>query len=296
MTKIKNIIFILFLFFPNLSKADISEKIIEVIVPFSPGGPTDQLWRLIESQINQKLIQYGIRLSTENIPGAGGSIGTNRLVLDDRPKLGFFSPALVIAPNTIPESVKYKPDNFRLVAYAGESQMLMISSLQNLDEFKQRCNQRPVLFGSSGVGSISHLFGQIVGEHLACKKLIHVPYKGLSQTYSDLISGRIDYIVDFKITSKQLIDSGQVNQITSINDKLKNNLGVWHVLVANKQIDDKTLEIIKKAFDDLKKNEPIVKNLEKISGVTDFKMQKTDRWLQSQFDNYKKFMENIPKN
>jgi tripartite-type tricarboxylate transporter receptor subunit TctC len=296
MSKLTNIIFILFLFFPSLSKADISEKIIEVVVPFSPGGPTDQLWRSIELEINQKLVRYRIRLATENIPGAGGSIGANRLVLDDRPKLGFFSPALVIAPNTIPESVKYNPDNFRLVAYAGESQMLMISSLRNLDEFKHQCNQRPILFGSSGVGSISHLFGQIVGEHLSCKKLIHIPYKGLSQTYSDLISGRIDYIIDFKISSRQLIDSKQINQILSVDKKLKHNLEVWHVLVANKQVDNKTLEIIKNAFDDLKKEEQIVKNLETISGVTDFKVQKTDKWLQEQFANYKKFMKDISKN
>lgn len=271
-------------------------KTIEVVVPFSPGGPTDRLWRSIELEINQKLAHHRIRLTTENIPGAGGSIGTNRTALDDRPKLGFFSPALVIAPNTIPESVKYQPDSFRLVAYAGESQMQMISGLKNLDEFKQQCSQRPILFGSSGIGSISHLFGKIVGDHFSCKKLVHVPYKGLSQTYSDLISGRIDYVIDFKITSKQLVDSGQINQIISVDEKFKSHLGVWHVLVANNQVDDKTLEIIKKAFDDLKKDEQIVKNLEKISGITEFKAQKTDQWLRNQFDNYKKFMEYIPKN
>lgn len=286
-----------FLFlFSNVTLASTFElKTIDVVVPFSAGGPTDQLWRTIESEMNKRLQHYKIRLSTENIPGAGGSVGANKVALDDKPRLGFFSPAIAIAPNTIPDSVRYDLNSFRFVAYAGESQMQMISSLVNLGEFKKKCVSNTIFYGSSGVGSISHLFGQLVGDYFSCKKLVHVPYKGLSQSYSDLISGRIDYVIDFDISSKQLIDSNRVFRIIKVDEKFKNQLGAWHVLLANNKVDQQTLKIIKEVFDDFKNDESAVNRLEKTVSINNFKEQKNELWLKLQFENYKNFIKNTVK-
>jgi tripartite-type tricarboxylate transporter receptor subunit TctC len=78
-----------------------AETLISVVIPFSAGGATDQLWRVIEPHLNKRLQPRGIRLITENIPGAGGTIGTNRVATSEKPMLGFFSPAFAISPNTL---------------------------------------------------------------------------------------------------------------------------------------------------------------------------------------------------
>lgn len=282
---------LLFLMFPLSLKAEITN--IPVIITFSAGGATDQLWRTIEPHLNKKLESAKIRLVTENFPGAGGTIGTNKVAISEKPSLGFFSPAFAISPNIIPDNVKYVPLNFRLIGYAGETKMFMISTMENLERFKVECARRPITYGSSGVGSTSHLLGTMVGTHFKCKNLIHVPYKGISQSYNDLFSGRIDYVVDYAISTKNLVKTHRVNEIMSIDDRFPNYLESWHVFVANQHLDDKTFFEIKKAFDDIKKDKDIVQDIENKMHIKNFTDQKDDIWMKNQFESYKKFISKI---
>lgn len=279
---------LIFLFFPILSKAETIA--VPVVITFSAGGATDQLWRIIEPHLNKKLESAKIRLVTENIPGAGGTIGTNKVSANDKPMLGFFSPAFAIAPNTIPESVKYSVSDFRLIGYAGETRMYMISTIENLEKFKVECSQRKILYGSSGVGSTSHLLGTIVGDYFKCKELVHVPYKGISQSYNDLFAGRIDYVVDYAISTKNLIKTNKVNEIVQIDERFPVYLESWHMFVANKSVDDKIFSEIKRAFDDIKKDKDLVQEIETRMQIKAFREIKNDSWMKSQFDIYKKFI------
>jgi len=288
---IKVLSILLFLFFPILLKAE--SVTVPVVIAFSAGGPTDQLWRIIEPHLNKKLESSRIKLITENVPGAGGTIGTNKVSANDKPMLGFFSPAFAIAPNTISESVRYSVSDFRLIGYAGETRMYMISTIENLDKFKIECSQRTILYGSSGVGSTSHLLGTIVGDHFKCKELVHVPYKGISQSYGDLFSGRIDYVVDFAISTNSLRKSNKVNELIQVDEKFPIYLESWHVFVANRSIDDKIFFEIKRAFDDIKKDKVIVQEIENRMQINKFTENKNDSWLKTQFDIYKKFISKI---
>lgn len=267
-------------------------KIVSVIIPFSPGGPTDQLWRTIEPPLNDRLAKHGIRLITENLPGAAGAIAANKIAkTTDRLVLGFFSPALAIAPSTIPDSALYTADSFKLIGYAGATEMILVSPL-TIDQFQKKCKDGTIFFGSSNVGSTSHLLGTVVSKEMNCKDPVHVPYKGLSAAYIDLTAGRIDFLVDFAITADGHVSSGNINKLFSMNEKFPNNLENWHVFISNKT-NDSDLRIIEQEFNLLKNDQQFVAQLEKMSKIKNFKLIRNHNWLSKEFEVYKKFIDTL---
>jgi tripartite-type tricarboxylate transporter receptor subunit TctC len=284
----KKILFLCLLLASNLTLA----KTLSVIIPFSAGGPTDQLWRSIEPALNERLEKQGLKLITENLPGAGGSIAANKISETyDKLVLGFFSPALAISPSTNPTSVRYNTNSIRLVDYAGAVEMIAVSPL-SLEEFEKKCKTGTIFFGSSNVGSTSHLLGTVVAKELNCRDPVHIPYKGISATYVDLLSGRIDYMVDFNISASSQISSGRINKLFSMNDKFPNNLENWHVLISN-NYNDPAFEIIQREFQNLKKDKLFVENLERTLKIKSFSTTKSNQWLANEFRIYKKFIDGI---
>jgi tripartite-type tricarboxylate transporter receptor subunit TctC len=270
----------------------VSAKTISVVIPFSAGGPTDHLWRSIEPSMNERLKKHGIRLITENMPGAGGAIAGNKIAeTRDRPLLGFFSPALAIAPGMNPEAVRYNNSTIKLIGYAGETEMFVVSKLST-EAFLKKCKSKPLFFGSSNVGSTSHLLGLVVGKELKCKELIHVPYKGLAPAYLDLISSRIDYLVDFAINAESQISSGSVNKIFTMDEQFSNRLENWHVFISN-NIDDPDIQLIEKEFHELKKDRVFVTKLENSLRIKNFAIVRDNNWLIKEFKSYKTFVEKV---
>lgn len=267
-------------------------KNINVIIPFAPGGPTDQLWRSIEPRLNERLKSHDIRLVTDYLPGAGGVIAANKIaVTNDRLILGFFSPALAIASSMNPDVVKYDAGSMRMIGYAGATEMIAVSTLTK-EQFDKRCKSSRVLFGSSNIGSTSHLLGTVVGRELNCTNPVHIPYKGNSLVYLDLIAGRIDYLVDFAISAETHIASGHVNRLFSMSEKFPNNLESWHVLISN-NISDPNIKIIEQEFNQLKKDQQFVDQLEKTARIKNFQAVRNQSWLTQEFLIYKKFVETV---
>jgi tripartite-type tricarboxylate transporter receptor subunit TctC len=269
-----------------------SANTFSVIIPFSAGGPTDQLWRHIEPSFNERLEKHGIKLITENLPGAGGAIAANKISeTSDRLILGFFSPALAIAPVINPDSVRYNATTIKLVGYAGAVETIVVSHL-SISEFEKKCKNNTVFFGGSNVGSTSHLLGTVVAKEMKCRDPVHVSYKGISAAYPDLLSGRIDYLVDFDSTASSQIASGRINKLFSMNDRFPNNLENWHVLISNNS-SNPAIEIIQREFQNLKNDKAFVENLEKTLKIKNFSVIKNQQWLIKDFETYKKFIEGI---
>jgi len=281
----------LMLLFSTLSMA----KTITVYIPFSPGGPTDSLWRSIEPNLNIILKDKNIKLITENLPGGGGAIAANRIAsTKDRLVLGFFSPALAVTPAMNPEVAKYSNKSIRLVGYAGQTEMVLVSS-KTSQEFYEKCSVGSMLYGSSGVGSTSHLLARMVIQELNCKESIHVPYKGQSAAYLDLYPGRIDFIVDFSISASSQISSGKVNKIFSVTEKFPLKLENWHVFISNNFLSD-DYTVIVTAFKELKSNVQFVNDIERKFHLEGFAQHKDSTWLDTQFKMFADFANsNLPK-
>ena len=264
-------------------------KEISVIIPFSPGGPTDTLWRYIEPQLNLLLDKHSIRLISENVPGAAGTIAANKISnTKDKIVLGFFSPALVIAPTINPNIVAYQKNTFKLIGYAGSTEMYAVSKL-TYEELIEKCKTGRLLYGTSNIGSTGHLMGYLVSKKLRCNNAVAIPYKGISNMYPDLVEKRIDYFVDFAITADGFIRSGTVNKLIDIDKELSTELENWHVLVSN-NIESEDINIIIKEFRNLKSDPKFVLEIERNKKVKNFRDVKDQNWFETEFDVYNRFI------
>ena len=172
-------------------------KTISLVVPYPAGGPSDFFARKLQPDAAARL---GQTMIIENIGGAGGSIGLGRLI--NAPADGYMlalgSPMeLVLAPMAI-QGVKYKPEDFKLVAqFATTTTILAVRNslhVKTVDELLALARKNtgtPLSYGSVGPGSLYHLIGEKFSQ-LTKVDMLHVPYKGIAPLLSDLMGGQID--------------------------------------------------------------------------------------------------------
>lgn len=172
-------------------------KPISLVVPYPAGGPSDFFARKVQPDATQRL---GQPMIIENIGGAGGAIGMSKLI--NTPADGYTLSAgspmeLVLAPMAI-QGVKYKPEDFKLVAqFTTTSTILAVRNSLNIktvDEllaYARKNPDKPLSYGSVGPGSLYHLIGEKFSQ-LTRLQMLHVPYKGIAPLLTDLMGGQID--------------------------------------------------------------------------------------------------------
>lgn len=172
-------------------------KPISLIVPYPAGGPSDFFARKVQPEASAKL---GQTVVIENLGGAGGSIGLTKVInaAPDGYTLSLGSPMeLVLAPMAI-QGVKYKPEDFKLVAqFATTTTILAVRNSLNVktvDELltlARKSTDKPLSYGSVGPGSLYHLIGEKFSQ-LSKVPMLHVPYRGIAPLLNDLMGGQID--------------------------------------------------------------------------------------------------------
>jgi tripartite-type tricarboxylate transporter receptor subunit TctC len=191
---------------------------ITVVVPFAAGGPTDVLARILGQHMSQTL---GQQIVVENLTGGGGSIGAAR-VAKAAPdgytmvmgNLGTHAAAVGLYKN-----LSYDPRvDFEPVMLVASTPMVLVVrkslATETLKDFTAYAAAHPhkLTFGSAGTGSISHLT-YLLYTHLTRTEIQHVPYRGLSQSVNDLLSGQIDLMFDQVVSATPHILSGGVKPI-----------------------------------------------------------------------------------
>jgi tripartite-type tricarboxylate transporter receptor subunit TctC len=191
---------------------------ITVVVPFAAGGPTDVMTRILGHHMSQTL---GQQIVVENVTGGGGSIGAAR-VAKAAPdgytmvmgNLGTHAAAVGLYKN-----LSYDPRvDFEPVMLVASTPMVLVVrktlALDTLKDFTAYAvaNPHKLTFGSAGTGSISHLT-YLLYTHLTKTEIEHVPYRGLSQSVNDLLSGQIDLMFDQVVSATPHILSGGVKPI-----------------------------------------------------------------------------------
>jgi tripartite-type tricarboxylate transporter receptor subunit TctC len=175
---------------------------VRLIVPIAPGGANDIIARMIAERLAPVL---GQPVVVENRPGAGGNLGA--LAVAQAEKDGhtlLFTSANVLVANKYLYRTQMPLDPMRDLApvtrVAVGSILLVVNSqrpyrtLGELIEFA-RANPGRVTMGSSGTGTISHLFLEKLNR-AAGIQITHVPYRGGSLAIQDLASGTIDMMFD----------------------------------------------------------------------------------------------------
>ena len=191
---------------------------ITVVVPFAAGGPTDVLTRILGQHMSHTL---GQQIVVENVTGGGGSIGAAR-VAKAAPdgytmvmgNLGTHAAALGLYKN-----LSYNPRvDFEPVMLVASTPMVLVVrktlTTDTLKDFTAYAVAHPheLTFGSAGTGSISHLT-YLLYTKLTKTQIQHVPYRGLSQSVNDLLSGQIDLMFDQVVSATPHILAGAVKPI-----------------------------------------------------------------------------------
>ena len=191
---------------------------ITIIVPFAAGGPTDVLARILGHHMSQTL---GQQIVVENITGGGGTIGAARVAkaAPDGYTLVMGNLGTHAAAVGLYKNLSYDPRvDFEPVMLVASTPMVLVVrnnlDVATLKDFTAYAVANPgkLSFGSAGTGSISHLT-YLLFTHLTKTKIQHVPYRGLSQSVNDLLSGQIDLMFDQVVSATPHILAGGVKPI-----------------------------------------------------------------------------------
>jgi tripartite-type tricarboxylate transporter receptor subunit TctC len=196
---------------------------ITIIVPFSAGGPSDAMARILAERMKTSL---GETILIENVTGAGGSIGVGRAVRSaaDGYTISFGHLGTHVANGAIYKLGYDLVGDLEPVALLPSNPMIIVSKnavpAKSLKELLEWLKSRPTppTAGTAGAGSGSHIAG-LYFENLAGIKLQYVPYRGTAPALNDLVAGQIDIIVDQTSNSISQVRAGNIRAYAVTDDK-----------------------------------------------------------------------------
>jgi tripartite-type tricarboxylate transporter receptor subunit TctC len=196
---------------------------VTMVVPYAPGGSADVVGRLVAADMAKTL---GENVVIEMRPGAGGNIGAELVARSTRAD-GYTILLGSLSLSSNPSLMKLNFDPRKdLVAVAGLATLpnLMVTAVNSAYKtFKEaiaaaRENPGKLTYGSSGLGTSSHLTGELLNA-AAGIELLHVPYKGSGAVYPDLMARRVDFLFDLAGSSAGYVQSGKVRALATTAPK-----------------------------------------------------------------------------
>src|ERR1700724_1508200 len=196
---------------------------ITIIVPFSAGGPSDAMARILAEQMKTTL---GEPILIENVTGAGGSLGVGRVVRSppDGYTVGFGHLGTNVANGAIYKLGYDLVTDLEPVVLLPSNPMIIVSKnavpAKSLKELLAwlRARPAPATAGTAGAGSGSHIAG-LYFENVTGIKLQYVPYRGTAPAMNDLVAGQIDLIVDQTSNSIGQVRAGTIRAYAVTADK-----------------------------------------------------------------------------
>ena len=192
------------------------QRPVRLVVPFTPGGSTDIVARLVAEAMHTSL---GQSVVVDNRAGAGGLIGAEYVAhaAPDGYTLGLGTiSTLVVNPVMLPQSARLNPGKafVPVVALASIPSVFSLHpglGAHNYAQFIALARSKPdqLNIGSSGVGSIGHLIAERINADLKIK-LHHIPYKGQGPVVSSALSGETQVLSDQYPSSAAHVASGRL--------------------------------------------------------------------------------------
>ena len=181
------------------------QRQITMVVPFSAGGTTDIVARLMAEEMGRSL---GQQIIVENVVGAGGTVGVTRVknATPDGYTLLMGNMGTQAASVGLYPKLAYDPrTDFEPIINSGGTPMLVVARndlpVKDFREFVAyvKANAAKVNYGTGGVGATSHLTCLYLDALLEAKPQ-HVPFRGSGPALNALLAGQIDYVCDQTVT------------------------------------------------------------------------------------------------
>ncbi len=197
---------------------------ITIVIPFPPGGISDNSTRVIAQKASTGL---GQPIVIENRPGAGGQIGADAVkgAKPDGHTLFLANIGSHGINQSLYSKLSYDPTkDFEPITVLFSSPNLLVvpasSPVKSMAELIAYAKTKPgkASYGSQSIGSGGHLSGEIVKAKNGLD-LVHVPYKGSAPVLTDLVAGRIDFLFDPITTALPFVKDGKLRALAITSDK-----------------------------------------------------------------------------
>ena len=196
---------------------------ITIIVPFSAGGPSDAMARILAERMK---VTLGEQVLVENVTGAGGSVGVGRAVRSapDGYTISFGHLGTHVANGAVYKLGYDLVADLEPVALLPSNPMIIVSKktvpAKSLKEFLAWLKSKPTppTAGTAGAGSGSHIAG-LYFENIVGVKLQYVPYRGTGPAMNDLVAGQIDLIFDQTSNSIGQVRAGNIRAYAITDSK-----------------------------------------------------------------------------
>ena len=264
---------------PGAFAQNYPDRNIILVAPFPPGGPSDTTARMIVGPMAKAL---GKQIVVENVTGAGGTIGSNRVAKakPDGYTIMVSGSGTHAAAEFLNKDLPYRSTDFEQIGLINISPVVLVARegvpANTLNDFVAflRSNEKKVTEADAGVGSISNLacsvFHSVADVHPTVAS-----YRGTPQATMDLVAGTVDFGCNQIVNIVQHIKSGKLKAYAVTGDKRSPmlpdvpttkeagmpqfNLTVWFGLSAPKGTPRPIVDKLNKALDAALQDPDVVK-------------------------------------
>ena len=190
-------------------------RLVKLVVPFGAGGATDIIARLVSQKLSELWNQSVV---VDYKPGAGTVVGTDFVAKSppDGYTLGMVITAHVINPSLRASMPFDTVKDLAGVSLVAISHILLAATpaleANNIRELIALAKKTPLSYATPGTGTSMHLAGELL-KTLAGIDMTHVPYKGGSAAYPDVIAGRVPLLFDPMFASMGHVRAGRMKAI-----------------------------------------------------------------------------------
>lgn len=200
-------------------------KPVNIIVPFSPGGVTDVMARLVATKLQEEL---GEAFVVVNKPGAGTTIATNFVAKSpgDGYNILMAASSFTIGPSLYKAKAGYDPEkDFKPVALLATIPHLLVinpklpvTNVAGLIQSLKTGKATDSNYGSSGAGTSNHLEGELFAS-MAGLQPNHIPFKGSVPALTAIAGNDVSFMFVDVAAAKPFLDSGKVKPLAVTTEK-----------------------------------------------------------------------------
>ena len=211
---------------PGASAQDYPTKPIELVVPYATGGSTDAMARIVGPRVAEHLKATVVVV---NKPGASGAIGTSyMLATPDGYKVATGGNSNLGTTLAVGQKPPYSLDEVATIGRAVVNPLVIVARkgrFASFEAFVKEAREKPdtITFGSWGVKSPGHFYGELLGQTIGTK-LRHIAFDGGSKAMLSALGGHVDVAVVTVSTAKTNVGAGSLSGLAVTSEKRVDDL------------------------------------------------------------------------